>query len=82
MTKNEKKVMTYLEGMIVFVSPTEIGHGAGGLYSTGYPRHSAWASPICLKLVKAGLLERSDYGWYRPIFNTSDEAKDHCEGLK
>ena len=63
---NEKKILDYLKGMKVFVSPTEIGNGAGGLNKNGVLRHSAWASPICLKLVKKGLLERSEYGWYRP----------------
>ena len=27
--------------------------------------HSSWASPICLRLVKAGKLERNERGHYR-----------------
>ena len=67
LTENQKKIMRYLKGMKVFVSPTEIGLSAGGRTKTGLWRHSAWASPICKKLVGMGYLERSDYGWYRPI---------------
>jgi len=63
---NETKIMAYLEGMSDFVSPTEIGFGCGGLTSSGRPRHSSWASPICMRLVKKGLLVRSDHGWYKP----------------
>lgn len=67
LTKNEQKVMAYLKGMDTFVSPTEIARGVGGKSASGLPRHSAWSSPICKRLVEKGLLERSNDGWYRPI---------------
>ena len=55
-----------------WVSPTEIGNEVGGYVLTGNPyqgyhelRHSAWASPICLRLVKYGWAVRNKKGWYR-----------------
>ena len=42
-----------------FISPTEIGCLFGG--------HSAIGSPICLKLVKLGRLERNGKGHYKFI---------------
>jgi len=51
-----------------FVSPTELGRTLkGGNY------HSAWASPICLKMVKMGLLGRNKKGWYRIRKSVCDE---------
>ena len=40
-----------------FVSPTEIGGLFGG--------HSSIGSPLCLRMVKQGLLVRNDKGHYR-----------------
>jgi len=60
-TLNEGAVMKFLAGKD-FTSPTEIGSGAFGLLY-----NSSKASPICLRLVKKGLLERSQRGHYRII---------------
>ena len=60
MTNNEEKVLNYLLGKEEFTSPTEIGNVVGG-----GDRHSAWASPICMRLVTKGVLERNHRGWYR-----------------
>lgn len=59
MTNNEERVLDYLRQIEAFVSPTEIGRVVGG-----GDRHSAWASPICLRLVTRGVLERDYRGWY------------------
>ena len=62
LTNNEQWVLDYLKGKD-YVSPTEIGkiHAlAVGSYS--FTHHSAWASPICLRLVKKGLLLRNEKG--------------------
>ena len=60
LSKNEAIVAAYLKGFDEFMSPTEI---AQKLMSSAH--HSAWASPICLRLVKKGLLERNKKGHYR-----------------
>lgn len=62
LTANEHDVLTYLQSQGVWASPTEIGEKVGG-----GNRHSAWASPICLRLVKLGLVRRHTCGWYRVI---------------
>ena len=70
LTITENAVLEYLKDM-GYVSPTEIGNNVGGYVvnsdTSGYKqlRHSAWASPICLRMVRKGLLKRSDKGWYK-----------------
>lgn len=69
LTYNEQNVLDYLKQWPNdFISPTQIGHNVGGqvlgYYGWQY-RHSSWASPICKRLVKKGLVERSDKGWYK-----------------
>ncbi len=70
MTKKEKFIYDYLfENKDRFVSPTEIGE-AYGLFKfkgSGVPNcyHSAVASPVCLRLVKSGQLERNAKGHYK-----------------
>lgn len=61
MTPNQFAVLAYLcEKQPQFVAPTEIGREVGG-----NGRHSAWASPICKRLVDLGLVNRSPDGHYK-----------------
>jgi hypothetical protein len=62
---NAEAVLGYLKGRN-WTSPTELGR-----VIWGKGRHSSSASPTCLKLVKAGKLERNQRGHYRP--------SDYCE---
>ena len=59
LTRNEQRVLDYLQGK-EWVSPTEIGKTLHPTRMYGSP----WASPLCLRLVNKGLLERNDKGWY------------------
>ena len=59
LTENEQRVLEYLKGKD-FISPTQI---ASALTLQDY--NSAWASPICKRLINKGLLQRNDRGWYR-----------------
>ena len=70
-TKNEVDILDFLKDR-EYVSPTEIGNVVGGYvidanYVSGYKkrRHSAWDSPICLRMVKKRLLKRNKKGWYK-----------------
>lgn len=61
----DEEILKYLKDRD-WTSPTDIAHGVCTPF--GYPnRHSAWASPKCLRLVEEGLLERNDDGHYRII---------------
>ena len=62
---NAEAVLGYLKGRN-WTSPTELG-----LAIWGKGRHSSSASPTCLRLVKAGKLERNQRGHYR--------LSDYCE---
>ncbi|HKI53910.1 MAG TPA: hypothetical protein VJ987_07275 [Anaerolineales bacterium] len=63
MTENERKIIEYLKTHALgYVSPTEIGRVVGG-----NGRHSAWASPICKRLVRKGLAKRNERGWYAAL---------------
>ena len=62
-TTNEVDILDFLKDR-EYVSPTEIGNVVGGhvidtSYVSGYKklRHSAWASPICLRMVKKKTFE-------------------------
>jgi hypothetical protein len=61
-TPNEERILEYLLEKGEWVSPTEIGKMVGG-----GKWHSAWASPICLRLVRRGLLML--------------DKKGHCKAL-
>lgn len=59
LSKNEKLVLDYLRKQSGYISPTIIGfdlHNSVG--------HSAWASPICKRLVVRGLAHRNAVGRY------------------
>lgn len=56
---NSESVLGYLKGRN-WTSPTELGRV---IWGEGH--HSSSASPTCLKLVKAGMLERNQKGHYR-----------------
>jgi hypothetical protein len=56
LTLRQQETLKWLKGKD-FTPPTEIGHLFGG--------HSSIGSPICLSLVKLGLLERSPKGYYK-----------------
>ena len=56
---NEAAVIGYLQGRD-WTSPTELGRV---LWGKGH--HSSSASPVCLRLVKEGKLERNTKGHYR-----------------
>lgn len=65
LTKNEQWILDYLKGKD-YVSPTVIGKSHASVTgSAGFTHHSSWASPICLRLVKKGLLVRNEKGHYK-----------------
>lgn len=55
----EQQVISYLQGKD-WTSP-----GIIGAQVWGPGKHSSSASPVCLRLVKKGYLERNDKGHYR-----------------
>lgn len=69
LTANENKILNYLKSewdvydqQYRWISPTWIGEACG---NKAYVSASSWASPICLRLVKKGLIKRNKKGWYR-----------------
>jgi len=59
------KILNYLKEKDDWASPTDIAMAIGGYTASGLMRHSSWASPTCLSLVRQGILERNDKGHYR-----------------
>lgn len=70
LTKAEAWIISYLEGKD-YVSPSVIGKAHSQTFGFSETHHSSWASPICLRLVKKGLLLRNDKGHYKLAENTS-----------
>lgn len=65
LTKNEEWIVAYLKGKD-YVSPSVIGEDHAKTFGFSFfTHHSAWASPICLKLVEKGLLLRNQKGHYK-----------------
>jgi hypothetical protein len=63
MTTQREWILKYLEGR-GWTSPTQIGRAYGDSIHGGNSP-SAWASPKCKALVRHGLIDRNDDGWYR-----------------
>lgn len=64
MTVNERWIINHLIGKD-YTSPTEIGFAHAFAFGYTQSHHSSWASPICLKLVKKGILLRNEKGYYK-----------------
>lgn len=64
LTKSEEWIISYLKGKD-YVSPSVIGKTHPQAFGFSETHHSSWASPICLRLVKKGLLLRNDKGHYK-----------------
>ena len=64
-TSRQEEVLEYLRGKD-WTSPTVI---SGAVW--GGRHHSASASPVCLRLVKKGLLKRNNRGHYRTVTTES-----------
>lgn len=76
LTRDQKAVYSYIQSkMPEWVSPTRIGLDIGGRTSGGLQRHSAWASPICKKLVMLDIIQRNDKGEY-----ATKSQEDICLG--
>lgn len=72
LTKRQAWIVWYLAGRTDFVSPSEIGiqyglHKYRDQNFCPHSYHSAMASPVCLQLVKLGILKRNKRGWYKLI---------------
>lgn len=72
LTKNEQGIVEYLTVLYHsvragdWVSPTNIGQKVGGrMLDSIELRGASWASPICLRLVRFGVLQRNYEGHYR-----------------
>jgi hypothetical protein len=75
--RSQASVLAYLRGHWPdFITPTQIGECVGGKTLAGAKRHSSWASPICLSLVKKGLADRSPVGSYRYKPQSMGEFKE------
>lgn len=64
LTKNQQWIIDYLRGKD-YVSPSVIGFAHAKNFGYSLNHHSSWASPICLKLVKMGILLRNENGHYK-----------------
>lgn len=64
LTKNQKWIIDYLRGKD-YVSPSVIGLAHAETFGYSHTHHSSWASPICLKLAKTGILLRNEKGHYK-----------------
>lgn len=63
--KNEQWIAEYLKGKD-YTSPTEIGRAHANAFNiVSLTHHSAWASPICKRMVEKGILLRNDKGKYK-----------------
>ena len=66
LTERDVRVLSFLRGKSKtaegFISPTRIAQEV-----QSPKHHSAWASPICLKLTKMGLIMRNSNGHYQAI---------------
>lgn len=63
-TKNEEWIIAYLKDKD-YVSPSVIGLEHARTFGYRGVHHSCWASPICLRLVRKGVLIRNDRGHYK-----------------
>lgn len=63
-TKNEEWIIAYLKDKD-YVSLSAIGLEHARTFGYGGAHHSCWASPICLRLVRKGVLIRNDRGHYK-----------------
>lgn len=64
LTESQQLALQYLQSKSpAYVSPTEVGREVGK--QLGKPgRHSAFGTPLCTKLVNAGLAVRNEAGHY------------------
>lgn len=74
LTKRQKWFYDFLNEHDDWYSPTELGYAYGiwkseqmGRDSVPLSYHSAAASPVCLQLVKLGLIQRNNAGHYKRI---------------
>lgn len=66
---NEQWITDYLKDKD-YTSPTDIGRAHAEMFGIkSLNHHSSWASPICKRMVKKGLLIRNDKGHYKLINN-------------
>lgn len=67
LTESQKAALGYLQGKHpAFVSPTEVGREVGKMLGKAN-RHSSFGSPLCKKLVDAGLAVRNMAGHYAAV---------------
>lgn len=64
LTKCEQWIIDYLRGKD-YTSPSQIGIAHACSFGFRDSHHSAWASPICLRMVEKGLLLRNEKGHYK-----------------
>ena len=69
MTSKQLEILNYLKGKD-WTGPTQIGLA----FNKKYTSAPAWAIPICMILVRDGLLERNQKGQYRIVENKHDTS--------